>query len=119
MNKSVKGRFVLILFAREKADKVCRLINFELESEIGKNWKRVSDPRSDPIIQNPNKKQSLFINAFQVKNQIVIITRYRCLIYDFDLKAEEKAITFAEFGPNKEFEKVFCFNNSFNMDKAD
>ena len=106
----MKGRFVLILFAREKADKVCRLINFELESEIGKNWKRVSDPRSDPIIQNPNKKQSLFINAFQVKNQIVIITRFRCLIYDFDLKAEEKAITFAEFGPKKEFEKVFCFN---------
>ena len=49
----------------------------------------------------------------------MIITRFRCLIYDFDLKAEEKAITFAEFGPNKEFEKVFCFNKSFNMEKVD
>ena len=57
------GRFALILFTREKADKVCRLVNFEMDKSAVE-WKRCNDPKDDPIIQNPEKKQSLFINAF-------------------------------------------------------
>ena len=98
----ILGRIVLILFAREKVDKVCRLINFQLDFS-GKKWNRILAPNSEPVIQNPEKKQSLFINAFQVENQILIITKFRCIIFDFDLKAEEKAIEFASCGPIREF----------------
>ena len=43
------GRFALILFTREKADKVCRLVNFEMDKSAVE-WKRCNDPKDDPII---------------------------------------------------------------------
>ena len=63
-------------------------------------------------------KQSIFINAFQVDDQVLIVTKFRILIYDSDLKSEVKAIKFEEYGPNKEFKRVFSFNESFNMRNA-
>ena len=91
------GRFALILFTREKADKVCRLVNFEMD-KTAVDWKRCNDPKDDPIIQNPEKKQSLFINAFQINEKIMIVTKYRYLVYDTNLKTEVKAMNFSELG---------------------
>ena len=80
-------------------------------------WTRSNDPKDDPIIQNPEKKQSLFINAFQVNEKIMIVTKYRYLVYDTNLKAEVKAMNFSELGSNAEIAKVFSFNKSYNMMK--
>ena len=114
INEIPPGKFSLILFCREKSDKVCRIVNYILEKSADK-WKRYNDPEKDPVITNPQKKQSLFINAFQVDNQILILTKFRCIVFDTNLESEEKAINFADFGPNREFETVYSFNKSFNM----
>ena len=47
----------------------------------------------------------------------MIVTKYRYLVYDTNLKAEVKAMNFSELGSNTEIEKVFSFNKSFNMMK--
>ena len=67
VNELPPGKFSLILFCREKSDKVCRIVNYIIEKSDTK-WKRQNDPVKDPVITNPEKKQSLFINAFQVDN---------------------------------------------------
>ena len=67
VNELPPGKFSLILFCREKSDKVCRIVNYIIEKSDTK-WKRQNDPEKDPVIENPEKKQSLFINAFQVDN---------------------------------------------------
>ena len=65
------GQFLLILFNREKANQICRLINFHMDAQ-SRDWKRTNKPESDPVVKN--KSASLFVNAFQVLNQVLIIT---------------------------------------------
>ena len=107
----------MILFNKDKDDKICRLINFQMDAG-GLDWKRSNKSEDDPVVKNPEKKQSIFINAFQIDDQVLIITKFRTLVYDSDLKSEVKAIKFEEYGPNKEFQRVFSFNESFNMRNA-
>ena len=47
----------------------------------------------------------------------MIVTKYRYLVYDTNLKNKVKAMSFSELGSNREIEKVFSFNKSFNMMK--
>ena len=83
----------MILFNKDKDDKICRLINFQMDAG-GLDWKRSNKSEDDPVVKNPEKKQSIFINAFQIDDQILIITKFRTLVYDNDLKSEVKAIKF-------------------------
>ena len=62
-----------------------------------------------------NKSASLFVNAFQVLNQVLIITKHKCLIYDMYFNEEEKVINFEEFGRNQELKTILCFNESFSF----
>ena len=48
----------------------------------------------------------------------MIITKYRCIVFDTNLKNELKALDL-KFGPNDVvFSKVFSFNKSYNMWKT-
>ena len=103
---------MLILFNREKANQICRLINFHMDAQ-SRDWKRTNKPESDPVVKN--KSASLFVNAFQVLNQVLIITKHKCLIYDMYFNEEEKVINFEEFGRNQELKTILCFNESFSF----